>query len=150
MTTIQSTAAAHPTTSRVAATGAAVGVVAATLTVLFAHGWGEALSMVALIAATTVVVYGMLVPRGLQRGGAPNIALTLAVIAALVAVPAFWTGLPLVLGVAAVILGSAGRTARTGAGRSIGALVLGALASLFYLSIYVMEAFAGNTGFLLS
>ena len=36
-----------------------------------------------------------------------------------------------------MILGNAGRTARTGAGASIAALVIGALASLFYLSIYV-------------
>ena len=55
-------------------------------------------------------------------------ALAYAVVAALLAVPAFWTGLPFVLGVAAVILGNVGRTAQgTEPGRAIAAVVLGAL-----------------------
>ena len=149
MTTTFTTTETTFTPTAVRGIGAGVGLVAATLTTLFAHDWAEAISMVALIAVVTGVVYGFAVPRSLQgeRPGRP--ALAYAIVAALLAVPAFWTGLPLVLGVAAMILGNAGRTARSGAGASIAALVIGALASLFYLSIYVMEGIAGNTGFLL-
>lgn len=148
-TTFTTTESTTLTPSAVRGIGAVVGLVAATLTTLFAHNWAEVISMVALIAVVTGIVFGFAVPRSLrgERPGRP--ALAYAIVAALVIVPAFWTGLPLVLGVAAMILGNAGRTARTGAGASIAALVLGALASLFYLSIYVMEGIAGSTGFLL-
>lgn len=135
-----------PTTIR--GIGAVVGLVAACLTTLFAHDWPEVISMVALIAVVTGVVFGYAVPRSLPRGSGRQ-ALAYAVVAALLAAPAFWTGLPFVLGVAAMILGNAGRTARSGAGASIAAIALGALASLFYLSVYVFEGIAGNTGFLL-
>lgn len=129
--------------------GVATALVAATLTTLFAHGWGEVISMVALIAVVSAVVYGVVVPRGLRRGGAGGTTLTLGVLAALTAFPAFWSGMPFVLGVAAVLLGAPGRTAREGAGRSVAGLVLGALSALFYLAIYVVEGIAGHTGFLL-
>ena len=150
MTTTLTTTESHTLTpGAVRGIGAGVGLVAATLTTLFAHDWAEVISMVALIAVVTGVVFGVAVPRSLrgERPGRP--ALAYAIVAALVSVPAFWTGLPLVLGVAAMILGNAGRTARAGAGASIAALVIGALASLFYLAIYIEEGMAGNTGFLL-
>lgn len=149
MTTTFTTSEPTLTPAAVRGIGAGVGIVAATLTTLFAHDWAEAISMVALIAVVTGVVFGVAVPKSLrgERPGRP--ALAYAIVAALLSVPAFWTGLPLVLGIAAMILGNAGRTARTGAGASIAALVIGALASLFYLSIYVMEGIAGKTGFLL-
>lgn len=147
MTTMTTTA---PTSARaVAAIGTTVALVSAALTTLFAHGWGEAISMSALIVVTAAVVYGYVVPRALRQESAGGTALALAIPAALLVAPAFWTGLPLVLGVAAVLVGSEGRRAPTGAGKSIAGLVLGALTSLFYLSIYVMDGLAGNTGFLL-
>ena len=147
MTTITATV---PTSTRgTAALGAAVAIVSATLTTLFAHDWREAISMSALIVVASALVYGYVVPRALRKESAGGTALGLAIPAALLAAPAFWSGLPLVLGVAAVLVGNAGRRAPSGSGKCIVALVLGALASLFYLSIYVMEAVAGNTGFLL-
>ena len=149
MTTTFSSPEATLTPTALRGIGAVVGLVAASLTTLFAHDWPEVISMVALIAVVTGVVFGYAVPRALRRGHTGRAALSCAVVAALLAAPAFWTGLPLVLGVAAVILGSAGRTARSGAGMSIAAVVLGALASVFYVSIYVSEGLAGNTGFLL-
>lgn len=149
MTTTVTTTATAVTPTTVRGIGAAVGLVSACLTTLFAHDWPEAISMVALIAVVTGVVFGYALPRAMQRGGSGRQALAYAVVAALLAVPAFWTGLPFVLGVAAVILGNAGRTARSGSGASIAAIALGALTSLFYVSIYVMEGIAGNTGFLL-
>ncbi len=150
MTTTVNSPTTTVTPAVVRGTGAALGLVAATLTTLFAHDWAEVISMVALIAVVTGVVFGWAVPRSLAGDRPGRAGLAYAVIAALLVLPAFWTGLPFVLGVAAVILGNAGRTARSGAGASIAAVVLGALTSLFYLSIYVMEGIAGNTGFLIS
>lgn len=148
MTSIATTSSLS-TSRAVAGLGVGVALVAATLTTLFAHTWAEAISMVALILMASAVVYGVVVPRGLRREGAAGTALTFAVVAALLIVPAFWTGLPLVLGVAAVVLGNAGRTAPRGGGRSIAALVIGALTSLFYLYIYVSETLSGQLGTLL-
>ena len=145
MTTMTTT----PTTiSRIAALGAASGVVAATLALLFAHDWTEVAVVGAILAVVTPGVYGYVVPRALGKESAGGTALGLAIPAALLSVPAFWSGLPFVLGIAAMVVGSAGRRSRTGSGASIAALVLGALTVLFYVSIYVVEAFAGNTGFL--
>ena len=150
MTTVTTTPSTTLTTRSAGLIGAAVAAVAAVLTTLFAHGWSEVILMVALIAVASAAVYGFVVPRALRRESCGGTALALAVPAALLAAPAFWTGLPLVLGVAAVLVGNSGRHARTGSGKAIAGLVLGALAALFYLSIYVMEGFAGNTGFLLA
>jgi hypothetical protein len=130
--------------------GVATAVVSGVLVALFAHDWGEILVVLAAIAVTTAVVFGAVVPRGLRRESAGGAALTCGIVAALLALPAFWSGLPLVLGVAAMLLGNTGRTAAHGSGKCIAAIVLGALASVFVLAVYVMEAFAGNTGFLLS
>jgi hypothetical protein len=143
--------APHSDTTARSATGIGAGtaVVAATLTTLFAHTWGEVISMVALIAVVSAFVYGYVVPKALRRGSAGGAALTLGILAALTAVPAFWSGMPLVLGVAAMLVGGRGRAAREGAGKSITGLVLGALSVLFYLTVYVSEGIAGHTGFLL-
>ena len=151
MTAMTTATRSHHSTSTatVGAAGAVTAVTASTLTALFAHTWGEVISMVALIVVVAALVYAYVLPRGLRRENAGGTALTLAIIGAVVVVPGFWTGLPLVLGVAAMILGNTGRTARQGSGKYIVALALGALTSLFYLSIYVMEGIAGNTGFLL-
>ncbi len=146
MTTMTTTHSS--TTSRIAALGAATGVVAATLALLFAHDWNEVAVVAAVLVVVTAGVYGYVVPRALRKESAGGTALGLAIPAALLAVPAFWSGLPFVLGIAAMLVGNAGRRARTGAGTCIAALVLGALTVVFYLSIYVMEGFAGNTGFL--
>lgn len=138
-----------PTISRTALIGAATGVVAATLTTLFAHDWGEVAFSVAIIAVVTAVVWGIVVPQALRKDSAGGTALGLAVPAALLVVPAFWSGLPLVLGAAALLVGNAGRKAPTGAGKCIVAVVLAAATVLFYLAIYVMEGSTGKTGFLL-
>jgi len=135
-------------TGSVYATGAVTGLVAAALSTLFGHSWADAALLVAVIAVVTVVVFGVVVPRGLRHESPGRPALTMAVLAALLSVPAFWSGLPLVLGVGAMLLGNAGRTARTGAGPCIAALVIGSLTTLFYLFIYVSEALAGKGGFL--
>jgi len=56
--------------------------------------------------------------------------------------------LPLVLGVAGALIGNAGRRAPTGANKCIAAMVLGTLASIGYLAIYVSDGLNGGAGFL--
>lgn len=145
MTTI-----AQPRTTLTPATaagiGAATSAVALTLTTLFAHDWREVGIVAGMIAVAAAVVYGLVVPWALRRGSLGGTALVLAVLAALVVVPAFWSGLPAVLGVAAMILGNAGRHARAGSGKAIAAIVVAALTVLFYLSVYVMEGAQGMAG----
>ena len=148
MTTLTSTTH-HPTTAHTGLIGAGTGIVAAVLTTLFAHDWNEVAFSVTLIAVATAVVWGYVVPRALRKESAGGTALGLAVPAALLVVPAFWSGLPLVLGVAALLVGNAGRKAPAGSGKCIAAIGLAAVTVLFYLSIYVNEGVAGQTGFLL-
>ena len=137
------------TDSRPLALGAAAGLVAAATTAAFAHDWAEIVISVAIIAVVTAVIFGVVVPRALRKESAGGTALGLAIPAALLALPAFWSGLPLVLGVAGLVVGNAGRTARSGAGKCIAAVVLSALAVIAYVSIYVASGIAGETGFLL-
>lgn len=129
--------------------GVATALAAAAATTYGAHGWTEIVVTVAFIAVAATLVFGLVVPRALRKDSAGGTALGLSVPAALLTLPAFWTGLPLVLGVAGIILGDRGRTARSGAGKCIAALVIGGLAVLTYLAIYVWDGFvAGNAGFL--
>lgn len=141
------TAAPGTTTSPRAAIGLgiATSAVSLTLTVLFAHTWGEVAIVAPAIVVVAAIVYGVVVPRALRRESPGGTALGLAVLAALLVVPAFWSGLPAVLGVAAMILGNAGR-GREGSGKAIAALVLAALTVAFHVSIYVMEGMQGMAG----
>lgn len=147
MTTMSTTHSATGTNIGVLA--AASALVAGTLSALFAHDGREALVEIGIIAVVTAFVFGYVVPRALRKDSAGGTALGLSLPAALLIVPAFWSGLPFVLGVAGMVVGGAGRRAPSGAGKCIAAFVLGALAVLAYMSIYVMEGMAGNTGFLL-
>ena len=139
------TVSLDPTTERdrtrtlVVPTGVATYVVSSILTVLGAHSRGEWVAMLTLALVAGLVVYGLVVPRALDRESAPGTALTLSAIAALLTLPAFWTGLPLLLGAAGALVGYAGRRASSGSGVSIAALVLGALSVIGYLSIYVID-----------
>ena len=78
---------------------------------------------VPFICAVLVVVaaagFGALVPAGLrglaaQRGSWSGWALALAIVALLAIPVSFWSGLPVLLGTAAVLLGAAGRRAGGG------------------------------------
>ena len=149
MSTI-TTEQARTTKARPAAIGVLAGVVAAGCIAAFAHDWREIAFSVVLLAVVTAVVFGVVVPRALRKESAGGTALALAIPAVLLAMPAFWSGLPLVLGLAGVIVGNAGRTARTGAGKCIAAVVLGALAVVSYVAIHVMSGILGEVGFLLN
>lgn len=127
---------------KVAPTAAAVLLASSALTVYSAHDLTEIVVVIALIAATVAGVYGFLLPRALKKQSAGGMALTFSAIAAALLVPAFWAGLPLVLGVAGAMLGYAGRSARSGAGTSVAAFVLGLLASIGYFAIYVLDTLA--------
>jgi hypothetical protein len=143
------TTSSRTTTPHAAATGAVVGATAAVCTALFAHDWREIAISVGLLAVVTAAIFGLVVPRALRKESAGGTALGLAVPAALLVLPAFWSGLPLVLGVAGVLVGNHGRTASSGARKSIAAVVLGSLAVVSYVAIHVMSGLAGETGFLL-
>jgi hypothetical protein len=148
MSSTTATSAGRPVDTHPLAYGAGVGVVAAGLTTAFAHDWTEVAFSVGLIAVVAAAVFGLVVPRSLRKASAGGTALGLSIPAVLLTLPAFWSGLPLVLGVAGLVVGNHGRMAASGARKSIVAVVLGALAVISYLAIYVMSGIAGETGFL--
>lgn len=117
-------------------TAAAAGLLAYGISSYFtwqgANSDGEIVFSLSLAAVVSVVLFGWLVPTRMATG-APATALTLGVLAALLVVPAFWSGLPLILGVAGVLVGRAS-TGR----RATAAVVLSVLASAFYLYLYVV------------
>jgi len=119
--------------------GIATAIVSSVFTYLGAHDPREYVSMLAVGLVTAAVVYGWVVPRALEQDSAPKAAMTMSAIAALLTLPAFWTGLPLVLGAAGALVGYAGRGASKGSGLSIAALLIGALSVLGYLTIYIVD-----------
>ncbi len=130
----------HAGISRIVTPAAlAVTVAATALTIYGAHDVREVVVVLAILAAVVVGVYGFLVPRRLARPSAGGTALTLSLIAAVLLLPAFWSGLPLALGVAGAMLGYAGRNAPTGSGKSTAALVIGMIAGIGYFAVYVLD-----------
>lgn len=119
--------------------GSVVFVVSSIWTMLGAHNTTEIIVSLSLAALVTVGVYGYAVPRALRSERTGGMALGLSIAAALLTVPAFWSGLPLILGAAGVLLGHSGRNTGSGAGKSIAAVVLGALAVIGYLAIYIID-----------
>lgn len=108
-----------------------------------AHDSGEIVSMVALSAVVAGAVFGFLLPRAMREESTPRRALTMSVLGLLLVAPAFWSGLPVVLGSAGALLGYAGRNATSGAKGSITAAAIGALAVVGYLVVYVTDQFFG-------
>lgn len=148
------TATATPTTRRVdpgpvRAAGLAATAVAAAGTLYGAHDWTEVTVTLTVLGIASAVVFGYVLPRTLRKDSPGGTALALSIPAVLLLLPAFWSGLPMVLGVAGAMVGYAGRNAPSGSGRSITALILGALAVLGYLAIYIGDGIiGGNAGFL--
>lgn len=137
------------TTRSVAPIGVITGLVALFWTAFGAHDMVELLTMCALAAVATLLVFGWLVPVILRRESVGGPALALAIPAFLLAIPAFWSGLPLILGVAAAVTGNSGRTRTRGARLSLAAMAIGILAILGYLFIYIGDGVVGgNAGFL--
>jgi peptidoglycan/LPS O-acetylase OafA/YrhL len=113
--------------------------VAAFLSVTGAHNTTEWLVEIAIQAVAAGLLFGLVVRRGLRHESAGGRGIAMAVLALLIVFPAFWTGLPLQLGAAAAILGFAGKRASQGSGKATASLVLGALAVVAYLAIYVLD-----------
>ena len=117
--------------------------VAAAWTVFGAHDLREVALVLPVIAVVAALVYGVVVPRALARAGAGagvgGTALALGVPAVLLTLPFYWSGLPLVLGVAGAMVGNAGRRTRPGGGMAVAGMVLGLLAVAGYLTIYIVD-----------
>src|SRR4051794_14240656 len=114
-----------------------------------AHDWTEIAIGVAAITLATGLVFGLVAPRALSRTSAPGWSLGLGVMAVLATLPAFSTGVPLILGAAAAALGNTGRTNERHSTMAITGLALGVLAVLGYLAIYIGDGvILGNSGFL--
>ena len=104
------------------------------------QGSREFLVICAVIAVAAAVVFGWVVPRGLQREAAGATALTLSILG-LVAVLAFWSGLTPILAGGGALLGWAGRDADRGRAMSRAAIGIGAVALVGYLAIYLADTF---------
>ena len=100
---------------------------------------GEFLFLCAVVAVAAAGVFGLVVPRALTSGRFGGPALAMSLVAALIVVPVFWSGLPPVLGMGGALLGMAGRNAESGQGKSQAAIVLGLLAVLATVAIYVLD-----------
>lgn len=124
----------------VAVLAIAVYAVTSALTIYGADDRWEIAIVMTLIAGTLLGIYGYLLPRELTKARPSAAALALSVTAVVLLLPTFWSGQSLLLGAAGALLGYRNRKAPAGAGRSIAALLLGLLASIGYLAIYVMDA----------
>ena len=112
-------------------------LLAMTLSVIGAHDAGERFFEVAVQIVAAVVIFGLVVRRGLRQESAGGRALAMGIIGLLLVFPAFWLGVSVQLGAAAVLLGFAGRRAPSGSGKAIVALAIGALTVIAYIGIYV-------------
>ena len=128
-----------PPRARLLGLGAAALLLTATLTVWRADHTQEIVTVLAVLVPTVIGVYGFLLPRRLRQPSAPTTAMVLAAVAGVLLLPAFWSGQSFVLGVAAAVLGWSGRYARAGSRRCVAALLIGTLAALGYLAIYLLD-----------
>jgi hypothetical protein len=98
----------------------------------------EFLVVTALIAVATAIVFGVVVPRALAKGGSGGTALTLSVLG-LITAAAYWSGIPPVLALGGVVLA---RRTREGAnpGLTRAAFIVGTLAILADLAVLVADA----------
>ena len=134
---------------RLAPTAVSASAVALFWTFYGAHDWTEIAIALAAITVTTGLVFGLVVPRALRRHSAPGWSVGLGVTAVLATMPAFSSGVPLILGVGAAVLGNSSRTAERKSGMAITGLVLGVIAVLGYLAISIGDGvFLGHSGFL--
>jgi hypothetical protein len=102
------------------------------------HRWEIAIVMAGVLVAL-LVVYRFLLPRTIptQRGG--GTALVLSVLALVLLLPAFWSGQPLILGAAGVLLGWHSRNSER-RGMALTAIIVGAVAAIGYVVIYAADA----------
>ena len=99
------------TRQRLGSTAVTAWAVALFWTFYGAHDWTEIVVALAAITVATGLVFGLVVPRALRRRSAPGWSVGLGVVAVLATMPAFSSGVPLILGVGAAVLGNSSRTA---------------------------------------
>ena len=119
---------------------AAVFICTTALTLYGAHGRYEIPIVMTGIVLSMIGIYGFLLPRKLSHPSPGGTAFILSVIAVVLLLPTFWSGQSLILGVAGIMLGYVGRKGQSGARRSVVAVALGLLASVGYLTIYLLDA----------
>jgi hypothetical protein len=98
-------------------------------------GVGPFLAMLGLSIAVAVAVFGWAIPRSDHPARAGLIAGALA----LLSLPLFWTGLPYVLGPAAVAFGLIGRARPEGRGAATLAVALGTLATVGAVAAVILD-----------
>lgn len=118
---------------------AAVLAVTTALTLTKADSRSETVVVLLGIVATLIGVYGLLLPKRLAQPRTGRTALVLSVVAAVLLLPALWSGQSLILGAAGALLGRAGRDAPSGARKPEAAILIGLLASVGYLAVYVLD-----------
>ena len=99
------------------------------------YQWGEFFIVGGLTVVGAAIVFGWFVPRGLRADTSARLALTLSALALLL-VP-LYIGLPPVLATGGILLGLAGRHASQHSRTRTAAIVLGVLAVLAHVAVYV-------------
>ena len=101
-----------------------------------------------MVAAFAIALFGVLVPMGLRGIAArtrrwSGTALAMGIVGVVLVPIASWSGLPVVIGTAAALLGIGGRDAASGRGRALAtwSVALGAVAAIGS----VVFAILGNT-----
>lgn len=109
--------------------------VGAVLTAPEAHDTTEIAVVLSVAGVVALAVFGWLVPQGMAKG-APGTALAMSVVGALLFMPAFWSMLPLLLGVAGAMLGYA--CVSHSPKRAYAAMGLGGLTAAAFFFLYVV------------
>lgn len=103
-------------------------------------GLGMLLVYIAIALVTVGVVFALVLPRALRRGGSGGVALALAVVGTVLA-PGFWTGFPPGLAAGGALLGWAGFRATKGRRLSQSAFVVGVFGVSFnvfnYMDVFI-------------
>ena len=100
--------------------------------------------VVVVLLVIAAIVFFLIVPRG-ERSNRPAVpGLACSIIGLLLVFPAFWSGLPIVLGAAGFVLGQAGRGSRraTGGWFALGAIVVGIAAIAVNLLVLLLDRLA--------
>ncbi|MGH3457452.1 hypothetical protein [Aeromicrobium sp.] len=99
------------------------------------------ISGIAVVAAA--IVFAVVIPRTLDKDAAAMTALTLSILGA-ITVMAFWAGVTLALAFGGILLGMAARESAKGRTMAIAAMVLGLVAVVAYVGIYLWDWMSTN------